>query len=102
MPDTLFWTRWGHEWRRWAVEAPLDLDEVRRLERPARHNKGNGGGAWYQFIPAVAEQASRILLFTADGACRGAVRDAPPVRWHHLRGCDCEQCSPLPAVRGRQ
>jgi len=38
--DTLFWTRWGHEWRRWAVEAPLDLDEVSASNGPGAPQQG--------------------------------------------------------------
>ena len=101
MKDTLFWASWGREWRRWAVAAQLDLDEVRRLAKPARCDQGNGAGAWYEFTPGGDGQRSRILLYGPDGSCRGEVCDAPPVRWHHLRGCDCERCSRPPATGGR-
>lgn len=94
MGDTLQWVTWGREWERWSVETQFDLDEVKRLGRPARHDKGNGAGAWYEYVPERRGPHGMIFLLGPDGTCQGEAFDAPGVRWHHLRGCDCERCAP--------
>jgi hypothetical protein len=87
------WTRWGREWERWDHRMDLDLDAVRGLGRPARREKLNGRGAWYEFVPGPAGARGRVVLYAADETALGEVEIDTPGGWCHLRGCGCGFCA---------
>lgn len=88
------WTRWGRQWERWNHQMSLDIDAVRSLGRPARREKLNGAGAWYEFVPGKAgtETEGQVVLFAADETVLGEVEVAASTGWCHLRGCRCALC----------